>query len=199
MTRRAGFTMIEVMVALVITGVVALIVYGTVYAGVDTSERITRHSERAEAQVILRELLLDALRHPVEGGGAVMNDTLFYLDDRSSADGLSQDAITFVSRGVTTPHGATGAWNVTVGVAPEGLRLRAEPAQPDRTAPIEAVVPGVIGLDVQVLDRTADAFWLEQWPVTGRLPAAVAMRFITEPAARAMPALVVHAALELVR
>ena len=199
MTRRAGFTLIEVIVAIVITGVVALIVYGTVNAGVDTSERVARHSEATEAQVILRELLLDALRHPIEGGGAAMNDTLFYLVDQLSADGVPHDAIAFVSRGVTAPHGATSAWQVTVGVAPEGLRLHAVPAQPDRTAPIDALLPGVHGLDVQVLDRTADSFWHEQWPVAGRVPAAVAIRFIMAPAARAMPPLVVHAALEQVR
>jgi len=36
MRRRAGFTLLEIMVVIVITGVVALIVYGTAAAGFDT-------------------------------------------------------------------------------------------------------------------------------------------------------------------
>src|SRR5215217_2367455 len=79
MTTRAGFTLIELMVATVVTGLVTSLAYAAVSAGFDTSDRIEQYHTTVEAQAIVRELLLDALRHPTEQGGAAMNDVLFAL------------------------------------------------------------------------------------------------------------------------
>src|SRR5687768_14558539 len=121
MTRRAGFTLLEVMVAIVITGVVALLAYGTARAGFDTSDRLDRFHTTLEAQMIVRSLLLNALRHPPEGGGAAMNDMLFTIEDRTSAGGVPMDGVRFLSRGITPPLGATEMWSVTVAPSSGGV------------------------------------------------------------------------------
>jgi prepilin-type N-terminal cleavage/methylation domain-containing protein len=198
MTNRGGFTLIEVMVALVVTGLVTSLAYAAVAAGFDTSDRIERYRTTVEAQAIVRELLIDALRHPTEQGGAAMNDVLFVLDDATRADGLPVDRIQFFSRGVTPPLGASDQWSVTLGPVDDGVRLVATSLARDE-AVIDVLLPSVRGLEVRVLERTADSLWLERWDVTGRVPAAVALTFFGGPEDASGPAMVVHSALETVR
>jgi prepilin-type N-terminal cleavage/methylation domain-containing protein len=199
MTPRRGFTLLEVMVALVVTGIVALLAYGAASAGFDASDRLERYRATVEAQAIVRALLLDALRHLPEGGGAAMNDTLFALHDRASAEGIPSDALRFFSRGVTPPLGASGSWMVTLAPAEEGVRMVAVPIGPGEAAPVSVRLSGARGLDVRLLDRTADSLWLDRWDVAGRVPAAVALEFLSAGGVPVGPPLVVHAALEVVR
>jgi general secretion pathway protein J len=196
---RVGFTLIEVMVAIILTSVVALLAYGTAHAGLDTQKRIERFRTSAEAHVIVRDLLTSALRHPVEGGGFAMNDTLFTIDDRISADGLPINAVRFVSSGVVAPLGATSLWLVTIEPGLEGVRIAALPLRSEDAQPIVALLTDVHGLRARVLDRTADTEWQNRWDVVGRVPAAVALEFLTERGEPAGPELVVHGALERVR
>jgi prepilin-type N-terminal cleavage/methylation domain-containing protein len=197
--RRAGFTLLELLVAIVLTGVVALLAYGTARAGIDLNERIARERSRVEAQMIVRSLLHDALRHLPEGGGASMDDTLFTIADRFAADGLPSDIVRFVSHGVTPPFGASAMWSVTLLPTEDGIRLLAFAIGADRMAPIDAQLTGVRGLNVRVLARSADSTWLEQWESVGRVPAAVALEFLSERGTVVAPPLVVHAALDIVR
>lgn len=198
MTRRAGFTLFEVMVAMVVTGVVALLAYGTARAGIDTNERLERYRTNVEAQAIVRALLLDALRHPAEGGGTTMNDTLFVIDDQTSRSGLPVDAVRFYSRGVVPPLGASAYWAVTLAPTEAGIRVLATPVGTGDVAPVDALLTAVHGLNARALSRTADTLWSDRWDVAGRVPAAVAIEFLTEQGTPAAPALVVHAALERV-
>ena len=195
---RTGFTLIEVMVAIMLTSVVALLAYGTAHAGIDTQERIERFRTNVEARMIVRDLLTNALRHPVEGGGLAMNDTLFSLGAASTAEGAPSNTLRFLSRGVVAPLGATSTWMVTIEPVSEGLRVAAIPARPEEQ-PIVALLPDVHALRARVLDRSADTEWLTRWDVAGRVPAAVALEFLNERGLPAGPPLVVHGALEQVR
>jgi prepilin-type N-terminal cleavage/methylation domain-containing protein len=197
-TRQSGFTLLEVLVAIVLTSVVALLAYGTAGAGIDTSERLAQHRATAEAQLIVRSLLMDALRHTVEGGGTSMNDVLFTIDDAVSSEGLPIDGLMFLSRGVSAPLGGATTWSVTLSPSPDGVRLFAVPAAGSQS-PIDAVLPGIRGLQVRALARTADLEWSNQWDAPGRVPAAVAIEFLDAQGTPAAPPLVVHAALEVVR
>lgn len=199
MSRRGGFTLLEVMVAIVLTSVVALVTFGTIQAAFALDERLDDHRGRAEAQMILRTFLVDALRHPPEEGGSAMNEMLFELGDRSDARGFPLDEIRFLSRGITPPLGASGSWAVTLGAEDGGVRLRAAPVGTSAAAPIEAWIGGARGLNVRVLYRTGDLEWSERWDVSGRVPVAVELAFINEAGAPASPPLVVHAGLENIR
>jgi prepilin-type N-terminal cleavage/methylation domain-containing protein len=196
---RRGFTLLELLVALVITSVVALLAYGTARAGMDTSERLERHRAAVEGQALLRALLLDALRHPTEGGGLAMDDTLFVLEDAVSTEGVPLDAVQFFTRGITPPLGATDTWLVTLSPTAEGLHMHAVPQGLRKATPIDALLANARGLNVRVLGRTADSVWSDRWDVAGRVPAAVALEFFDARGARFAAPLIVHGALEVVQ
>jgi prepilin-type N-terminal cleavage/methylation domain-containing protein len=190
--RTGGFTLLEVMVAIVITAVVALLAFGTLSTALDGEEQLQRHQETAEAQMIVRALLMDALRHPPEEGGAAMNEMLFEIEDGVYDTGLPADAVRFRSRGLAAPLGATGEWTVELAASPEGLRLLATPGANSDALPIEALILGALGLDVRALARLDDGIWSEQWESPGRVPAAVALAFLDERGQPVAPALVVR-------
>jgi prepilin-type N-terminal cleavage/methylation domain-containing protein len=196
---RPGFTLLELMVAIVITSVVAVLAYGTARTGIDLNDRLADYRTNVEAQTVLRQLLLDALRHPPEGGGAAMNDVLFWLEDATDTQGLPVDGLRFYSRGLIAPLGASGSWSVTLEPGDQGVRLLAVPLDSGIAMPFATQLPGVRGLDVRVLERTADSSWHSGWDAPGRVPAAVALEFFSAPGTPAAPALVVHSALEVVR
>jgi hypothetical protein len=148
--------------------------------------------------MIVRDLLFNALRHPVEGGGLAMNDTLFALDDRVS-DGLPVNSVRFYSRGLVAPLGATSTWSVTITPTPEGVRVTAEPIVPGTARGLGAVMSDVSGVRARVLARSADTEWQNRWDVVGRVPAAVSLEFLTARGTLVGAPLVVHAALEEVR
>lgn len=189
---RGGFTVLEVMVALVVTGVVSLLAFGTLNTALDGEEQLERHRDVAEAQMIVRALLVDALRHPPEEGGAAMNEMLLEIDDRVDPRGLPVDALRFRSRGMAHPLGASQEWIVEVAATPMGLRLLARPGADSDAAPVETLLAGVAGLDVRVLPRTDEPIWSERWESPGRVPAAVALDFLTDTGEPASPALVVR-------
>jgi prepilin-type N-terminal cleavage/methylation domain-containing protein len=200
MTRRVGFTLLELMVAIVVTSVVALLAYGTARAGYDTNERVERYRTNVEAQAVVRELVLDALRHPVEGGGSAMNDVLFTIEDATSPEGLPMDRVRFLSQGMTPPLGASATWSVTLAASHDGVHLLAVPVGAgEEAAPMDARLTSARGLNVRVLDRTADSVWRDRWDVAGRVPAAVVLEFFSERGTLVAPPLVVHAALESVK
>ena len=194
MTRRGGFTLLEVMAALVVTGVVALLAYGTARAGFETGERLDRHQEIVESRSVVQALLLDALRHPPEAAG--VDEMLFSLDDGATADGLPADAISFFSRGITPPLGASTTWTVSLTPTEGGIRFRAVPTGVSDLAPIDALVVGARGLDIRVLSRITGSEWSEQWDAGGRTPAAVSLTFLAESGAPVGAPLIVYAGLE---
>jgi prepilin-type N-terminal cleavage/methylation domain-containing protein len=199
MKARGAFTLLEVVVVIAITGIVALVAYGTAAAGFDTDRRLERVRTGIEARAIIRDLLVDALRHPSPGGGSAMNDVLFEIDDAVDARGRPTDAVRFRSRGLTSLGGATASWAVTLEPRAAGLRVRAEPIGSSGAVAWDAVLADVRGLDVRVRSRTDDSLWSDGWDALGRTPAAVRLEFLAESGAPAGPPLVVHTALEAVR
>jgi prepilin-type N-terminal cleavage/methylation domain-containing protein len=200
MRRPTGFTLLEVMVAIVITGVVALLAYGTASAGFDTRDRLKEYQVTTGAEIIVRAFLLDALRHPPEQGGIAMNDTLFWIEDEITSEGLPADAVLFLSRGVASPLGASNTWAVELSVSTSGLRLYASPiSHDDHHEPITMLIPEVQGLNIEVLDRSTDTEWQQSWDAPGRVPAAVRLDFVSSRNLRAGSPVVVHSALEIAR
>jgi prepilin-type N-terminal cleavage/methylation domain-containing protein len=193
---RRGFTLLELVVAIAVTGIVAMLAYGTLQAGIDTSERVDRAQTGVSADAIARSLLVDALRHLPEGGGAAMNDLLFTLEDRMDVEGRPADLLSFVSYGVGGAPGSSAGWIVTLGSADDGAWLRAAPLEIEDGGPLELRIAGAGGLDVAVLARTADVEWLDWWDLPGRVPAAVRIHFIDDSGSPIGAPIVVHAALE---
>ncbi len=161
------------MVAIVLTGVVALIVYGAASAAVDTQTRLALRSQRAW-HAILEDALRNARPAPTR------QDTAFVIEDRRDAAGRPRDRLTFVAAGSLPPLTADADWRVVVEASAEGVSLIAAPIGVD--APPRRIVglPGVTGLEVRVLGVTREPDWIDEWRFPRIVPRAVELTYWTE-------------------
>jgi prepilin-type N-terminal cleavage/methylation domain-containing protein len=178
MSRRAGFTLIEVLVSIVLTAVVSLLVYGAVQAARDTQTRIAEEQKSLLSALTMRLLLEGA----VAGAHTafVTGDTIFVLENRVSARGIPQDRATFVASGNLPPLSAGTDWIVTLESTPQGLRLVGRPMGIRGPARLLAQLPGVTGLSVRVQHLDLGPNWSDEWPSPAVLPEAVEMVYWTE-------------------
>lgn len=161
MTRASGFTLLEVMVALVLTGLVVLLAYGAAQVSYDAHARLSADLRAVQQAGALRELLQDALRSaraPQRPG-----DPLFTLH---------AGRLSFLTAGGGPPLDPDYDWLVTIGPGSSGLELSAIPVGRAPAAVVTIRVPGVTRWDVRA--RAAGASqWVEEWPATTLMPRAV--------------------------
>lgn len=170
--RRSGFTLVEILVAVVVASLVATMAYGTSQAGFDTESRLDAHRTGMEREAALRVLVADALRHALQGARG--GEPVFDLADRLAADGSPADSLRFATRGVVPPLGASASWDVSLWVQDGALRLAATPREAEERSPtVTARLDGVRGLDVQVLGRGPGAAWQQAWPERDLAPDAL--------------------------
>jgi len=168
--KRRAFTLIEVTVAIVVTGLVVSMAYAALQAGFDTSDRLMSTREGAERETVARSILSSALRHAVPG--TIGGEPVFVLRDAAQSDELQ-----FRTRGVLEPLGATGMWEVALLNTTTGMRLTARPID-GSSAPFSSTLPGVRGIDVRVRGRDPRDGWLETWLAADRSPVAVSITFL---------------------
>ncbi|MFN8574643.1 MAG: prepilin-type N-terminal cleavage/methylation domain-containing protein [Gemmatimonadaceae bacterium] len=173
--RRRGFTLIELMIALVISLVVVTLAYGAVQTGMDTGERVQGVRTGIQERAAAREVLIDALRHALPGiaGGPAV----FELIDSVGADGLPHDRLRLVTRGVLPPLGTGEGWLVTLGGTADVV-MDAVTEQPQEEGRYRGVFRGARGLDIRVRGNAPGAPWREVWDDPGRAPSAVSVSFI---------------------
>lgn len=171
--RRRGFTLVEVVIGLVITGLVVTLAYAALQGGLDTRDRLARQRERRETLVTVRTMIRDALRHAMPGvpGGP----EVFSLVNRVTASGRASDSVSFLTRGVTVPYGTSVAWRVSLNVDDAGLHFVA--MRDGAGQPLSATVPGVTELDVQTVGRGVNAAWTSDWAETSVAPQGAALSF----------------------
>ena len=191
MTRR-GFTLVEVMLALVVTGVVVLLAYGVARAGIDTEARLARADADARAVLAARTLLHDALRHTASGASA--DDSVFVLDAATDARGRRVDRLRFLSYGVVPPLGAGPRWAVSAAVTPSGLEILAVPTDARAGGAVRVVVPGVASLRATAL--APGGGWADAWPRVQSAPLAVRVVLAASLGRALGPALVARTRLE---
>jgi prepilin-type N-terminal cleavage/methylation domain-containing protein len=173
----SGFTLLELLVAIVLTGVVGLLVYGAAGVALDTQQRLEEKGREIRSRLAWRATLQEAFRNTRPA--ATLADTAFYLEERFIA-GRPADRITFVTAGSMPPLTADSDWIVTLEAAAEGLVLSARPLGAVVPARRVVGIPGVTGLDVRVLDRYRPAGWRETWEYARFVPAAVELTYWTE-------------------
>jgi len=171
-----GFTLIEVTIAIVITGVVALLAYGSVQAGLDSGDRVERHRTEVESSALMRSLIIDALRHPASSPATGSSFSL----SRGGTGGLNDDRLQFVSRGVSPPHGAGALWNVVLEPTANGLRLSADPLETTPELAIVSVLPAIRGMRVRVMASGSSPQWSSDWESRNIAPHAVEIQFFDE-------------------
>jgi len=173
MTRR-GFTLLELMVALALTGVIALLLYGVAAAASDVEARLATSRRAAHAQIGMRALLEDALRNARSAPRP--GDPVFRLERRSSARGVPDDRLTFVTRGGFPPLTGDADWRVTVEATPAGLTARAVPLGVRAPAQVATLLSGITGLEIRV-QPVGGGSWTRAWPMPGVFPRAVLLTF----------------------
>ena len=168
MRARRGFTLIELMVAIVLSGVVALLAYGSVEAGIDSASRIESYRRNGESEAMMRALVGDALRHPADTppGAAAFQMTV-------GPNGASD--LRFMSRGINGPLGAGDLWQVGLRPTNSGIELDAISLDGD-ASPIHGTIAGLSSFAVRVRGL-GDQNWQDRWESTQQFPSAVEIVF----------------------
>lgn len=179
MMRRPGFTLLELLIALVLTAVAVTIAGTALRAASTAGARVDAHRETLEQDARLRATLTDMLRH-APTAESVEEPLLQIVQDPAG-----RARLTFLSKGVRPPYGTGDIWRVTVFVSTAGLVMDALPigASRDATA-LHSVHPGVTTLAVRVLEHVpaetgniATAGWRSDWPLNTSRPAMIAFDF----------------------
>jgi prepilin-type N-terminal cleavage/methylation domain-containing protein len=159
-TRRAGFTLLEVLVAVVLTGTVALLAHQLFAAAVDGSRRVEQARRRLDREGNARAFLRDALLALEVGADSV-----------GSFEGEPR-RLRFSSR-LPTSDG----WDErrTVDLALAGGRWTAALGDESGTRLVLADSVRSVGLDY-LLVPGADAHWVMDWHSPVSAPLAVRVR-----------------------
>lgn len=163
MSRPSGFTLLEVMVAIVLTSLVVLLAYGAAQVSYDARARLSAELRAVQGARAMRELLQDALRNA--RGPQRLGDPGFTL---------RAGRLSFVAAGGAPPFDPEFDWLITIEPRSDGLELVAMPVGRAPPAHVAFRVPGVTRWDVRVLPP-AGSQWLEAWPWSGVMPRAVAI------------------------
>jgi len=185
MRRPGGFTLVEVMVGIVVTSVVALLVYGAMSTAADTQARLARGWAAERGEMAWRAIV-DDLTRSVRARGDDDEPTLVVQDGRDR-DGRPADRLVLVTAAGTPPLASGADWRVAVESGPDGLVAVAVPL--GRTAPARTLwaPDDLTGMDVQAL---AGGLWLDAWAGGPRLPEALRITFWTEAGPKGVPLVV---------
>jgi prepilin-type N-terminal cleavage/methylation domain-containing protein len=185
-TNRRGFTLLELMLAIVITSLVALLVYGTVQVGLDARERLAARLGEDQSRRAIRVILADALRNVRSPAG--VDDSVFVLRTGTNRAGRPADTVSFLTGGSIPPLTSDSDWMVSLAASDSGVTMWARPVGVRLPARLVARLAGVPGLEVRVRRAGLDSSWTASWPGQGSLPGAVAITFWTDSVA-VMPSL----------
>jgi type II secretory pathway pseudopilin PulG len=177
-----GFTVLEVLVALLVSALVVGLAYTTLSAATDAEARVADAQQRLQDDAGARVLLGDALRHAVAEARADGRGWHLEPDGRGGTARL-----TFVSRGIQPPYGATGRWSVSV--LARGGQVHIEAVPLDAAGPRLATMVHAPGMAVSVRPpgRTE---WRDAWSDSTRLPDAVAIAWRAADGREVAPPLV---------
>jgi prepilin-type N-terminal cleavage/methylation domain-containing protein len=179
MMLRRGFTLVEVMIALLIGSVVVALAYATLGAGLDTQRRVATARDEDAESAAMRAMLGDALRHAVSGDAS---DPLGMHTDESGS------SLHFVTRGIDAPMGGSGRWQVSISADTAGVSMRAVSRDGQRT-PLTLTARRGRDLAVRFLPDVSME-WRDRWDDPSRLPEAIELRVLDGKGRDVLPPLV---------
>ncbi|HZS62189.1 MAG TPA: prepilin-type N-terminal cleavage/methylation domain-containing protein [Gemmatimonadaceae bacterium] len=160
-----GFTLIEIMVGLVITSLVALLAYGVAQVGYDARARVVGHLRDVQSARAFQTLLGDALRN-------------VRTPDRTDEPGfgLHNGTLSFVAAGGAPPLDPDYNWLIHIAPGPQGLELAATPLGRADAVRVTFRSPDITSWNVRVLDPN-NAQWIQDWSTPRITPRAIAISF----------------------
>lgn len=169
---RAGFTLLEVLLALTLTAVAATVAGAALQTARQAATRVAEFQDRTEPTQQMQDALQDLLRHapPAEQ----VDEPLLAL-----RHGPTADTLTFLSRGVQQPFGTGTVWRVQMYTDRAGLTVRAEPVHASVAAAegipaVEWHVPAASELSVALASFEGNGLtWRHEWPLQRARPAGV--------------------------
>ena len=179
MSRSRGFTLLELVVAITLTGVIALLVYGAANVALDTQERMREREREVSARWAWNAVLEDALRNlysPVAYGAPTL-----VLESGRDVTGRASDRLRFITAGGQSPLNGDSDWEVQLAVGDAGVLLTARPLGVEGPERRLVGLPGVTGLTIRVSGGSEDAGWRETWQHRSMLPRAIEIAYYGEP------------------
>ena len=189
MKARAAFTLMELLVAIVVAGIVALLVYGAAGAAIATQERLTARRAAAQTERAMRAVLTDALRNA--RSSTRFGETTLVIEDGATPAGRPADRLSFVTSGGTPPLTDEVDWRVVFESTADGVTLTGVPLGMSNPPHVVVRAPGLVGVDVRALRPGATAKWTEGSAAFAQVPRAVEITYWSDTAAVGPPARVV--------
>lgn len=181
-----GFTLIELVVALAISGLVVLTVVLAVGAASDAATRNADLQESARrdrnARMVLVSLLRSSRVQPGRG------EAFVGLDAAGSPSGGDELAFTATPGLALGSHGEGEPIRVRVWRSSPGIVAEIAPVAAPGAADTLLLFPGVDAMEIRYLDPSSGA-WLDAWDSPAGRPGGIAIGFGRE---RPLPALVLH-------
>ena len=182
--RRGGFTLIEVVTALAVAGMVVAGAYGILLSVTASRDRVARERERTLPAVAAREALAAWLAGAatLDGGGPFRG-----LDLRGGSLPADEVAFAVTDGGELYPGPRRIRLWVERGVPRRGLLAEIRPLRGAGADTLQ-VAPGAAGLNVIYRQRAGGVErWVDGWDSAAELPEAVELRLLPAPERAADP------------
>jgi prepilin-type N-terminal cleavage/methylation domain-containing protein len=186
---RPAFTLLELLVAIVVAGIVALLVYGAAGAAMTTHERLAARRAASQTARAMRAVLTDALRNARPS--TRFGETAFAIEDGTTPQGRPADRLSFVTSGGTPPLTGDVDWRVVLESTADGLTLTGVPLGMSDPPRIVVRAPGLGGVDVRALRPGAAGKWTDGGAAFAQVPRAVEITYWSDSGAVGLPARVV--------
>ncbi|MEA2725285.1 MAG: hypothetical protein QOH59_3056 [Gemmatimonadales bacterium] len=166
----AGFTLLEVIVSVMLTSLIAVLAYGAAQVSFDARARLGRNLRDVQSERAARQILADALRNAQPPRRA----------DQPGFQ-LQANRLSFVAAGGAPPLDPDYDWLISIGPAGKNVEFVATPLGHAPSTEVRFSLPRVTRWDVRVLTPRGAA-WLGDWPDGTQLPRAVEMSFWNDSA-----------------
>ena len=159
---RAGFTLFEVIVALMLTSLIAMLAYASAQVSFDARTLLVTDLRDLQGSRAARQILSDALRNAEP-------------PQRPEDPGfeLRENRMTFVAAGGAPPLDPDYDWFIAIGPADDRVTFTAKPLGRAPAAEVSFALPGVTRWEVLVPGQNE---WVREWPNGTMMPRAVEMR-----------------------
>ncbi len=183
--RAAGFTLLEILIALTILGMISATLFLSLDGALDSLGRVRDAQEPYQRGRVARTFLASSLRSTALFSG-IPGDGFVAVDSTSGS--VPRDELTFVAG--TPPGSRSARMQIRVFVADSAgspsLRLEVRALAPGDTLPTpetHVLSSDVAGLDIEFLAAAADdkSVWVERWDSRIRIPHAVRIDFVPGP------------------